>query len=195
MAQKMLNPSHRNLIVIDVETSGINPFLHEVIAIGLVPLDDELPKLTVYIRHEKIEWTEYAHQNFNKFACEWNYQAVPPQVACIEIENYLCRTFDGQLATAIGHNVGFDLSFLKRLAFQGARDQIKGLSHRAIDTHTLLYLLNLDRKIPETAITSDGALEFFSVDVEESARHTALGDAEATSKLFKRILEKIDSDH
>jgi DNA polymerase-3 subunit epsilon len=136
----MFNLSNRDLVVVDVEISGINPFRHDVLALGLVPLNSELRATVVYVRPEAIEWSEYARRNFERYASEWEAAALAPSEACDFIEKYLAEIFSGRSATPIGHNVGFDVAFLRRLAFLGGREQLAGLSHRAIDTHTLLYL-------------------------------------------------------
>jgi DNA polymerase-3 subunit epsilon len=187
----MLNLSNRDLVVVDVETSGINPFRHDVLAVGLVPLNSELPATVVYVRPEAIEWSEYARRNFERYSSEWEAAALAPSEACDFIEKYLAETFSGRIATPIGHNIGFDVAFLRRLAFLGGREQLAGLSHRAIDTHTLLYLLSLQGRIPIAATTSDGAFKHFGVRIEDRVRHTALGDAKATRELVIRVLETI----
>jgi len=187
----MYDLSHKDLVVIDVETSGVNPFRNEVLAIGLVPLNPELPSAIVHVRPDVIEWTDFARKNFDRYSLEWNAEAIPPLDACSAIEAYLNETFSGRPVTPIGHNVGFDLGFLKRLAFLGGRQELKGLSHRAIDTHTLLYLLVLQGKAPEWVRSSDGAFKHFGINIEDQYRHTALGDAKATRELFVRILDAL----
>lgn len=187
----MYDLKNKDLVVIDVETSGINPFRHDVLAVGLAPLNNALPSCVVYIRPETIEWSPFARQNFDKYSSDWQALAVTPAEACDSIEKYLAETFSGRNVTPIGHNIGFDVSFLRRLAFLGGRDQLAGLSHRAIDTHTLLYLLALQGKAPESATNSDGAFKHFGINIEENARHTALGDAKATRELLLRLLDAI----
>jgi len=41
-----------NLVVVDLETSGTNPFRHEVLAVGLVPLTEKIPPYLLYVRGE-----------------------------------------------------------------------------------------------------------------------------------------------
>lgn len=185
-----MNANLKDLVVIDVETSGVNPFRHEILSVGLVPMDIGLPTAVVHIRPDTIQWSEFARKNFEQFSAEWYAQAISPIKACEAIEEFLNRTFPGRSATPVGHNIGFDLGFLKKLAFLGDRDEIAGLSHRAIDTHTLLHLLFLQGKIPKQATSSDGAFDYFGIQIEKSRRHTALGDAMATRELFRLVLEK-----
>jgi DNA polymerase III epsilon subunit-like protein len=187
MVRKMVDLSNRPIVVVDLETSGVNPFRHEVLAVGLAPLDRGLPPLSVYVRPERIQWTEYAERNFERFSGEWNAESISPAEACVSIERYLAEVFSGKPVTPLGHNVGFDLAFLRKLAFLGGRDQLAGLSHRAIDTHTLLYMLASKGQIPHDAATSDGAFRHFGIAVD--GRHTAIGDAIATRDLVYRLLE------
>ncbi|MCR6476873.1 3'-5' exonuclease [Variovorax sp. ZS18.2.2] len=186
----MINLNHKNLVAIDVETSGANPFKHDVLAIGIFPINRSIPPKNIYIRHEAIEWSSYAHEIFQAYATEWREKAVSPTLAYIEIEKYISENFQDQTITPVGHNIGFDLVFLKKLAFQSGNDQISGISHRAVDTHSLLYVLALENKIPSSAVTSDGAFSYFEIEIKEKDRHTAIGDAEATSDLLRKILNK-----
>lgn len=178
-------------VVIDLETSGVNPMRHDPLAIAMVPLDESLPTLSVYVRPTSIEWTPFALSNFAGFQHEWEQHAVSPAQACARIEAYLAETFGPGAVTAIGHNVGFDIAFLRRLAFLAGQDQIRGLSHRMIDTHTLLRVLAMKERIPERAVTSDGAFEHFHIDFASGTRHTALGDALATRELFRRAFDLV----
>jgi DNA polymerase III subunit epsilon len=187
----MLNLRDNNLVVLDIETSGTNPFRHEALSVALVPLVAVGPPFQIHLAHQKIEWNEFALSNFRKFEYDWKTSAVPPDVACASIEQYLRRTFAGRTATLIGHNVGFDIAFLRKIAFQGGRDEIAGISHRAIDTHTLLYLLSLEGKIPASALSSEGAFRHFHIAVSDEERHTALGDAIATRELVACVLKEL----
>jgi len=88
--------------------------------------------------------------------------------------------------TISGHNVHFDVNFLKILFSQNKRDFNKYFSHRIIDTSSILYYLYLDGHMEKRAISSDEAFDFFEINVE--GRHTALGDAVATAELFNKML-------
>lgn len=182
--------NRNNLVVVDIETSGVNPFLHDVLAIGFVPINPTRPSTAFYIRHDDIRWTEWARKGFEKYASEWDQKSVSPIQACDQIEKYLKQNFPDGPATPVGHNVGFDLAFLRKLAFLGGREQLANLSHRAVDTHTLLYLLHLAGRIPLGALNSDGAFQHFGIGVPEAVRHTALGDALATRELLICLLDE-----
>jgi DNA polymerase III epsilon subunit-like protein len=182
---------NNSAVVIDLETSGTNPFRHSVLSVGMVPLSASVHAKMVYVRPPTIVWNEFALNNFKKFSDEWEANAISPSEACSEIEEYLSGSFSVNPVTPIGHNIGFDVAFLRQLAFMGGREQLAGLSHRSIDTHTLLYLLHLQGRIPSSARGSDGAFNHFGIEVPDEFRHTALADAFATRDLFARVLEML----
>jgi DNA polymerase III subunit epsilon len=191
----MMQPQPNSLLLVDLETSGPNPAVHVPLAVAFVPLlDDDAEPLVAYIKPDNIVWTPFARANFGRFSEEWNSAAQRPSLACSTIEDYLDMVRSGSIVTLIGHNVGFDLSFLNRLASLGGRERFTALSHRSLDIHTLLYLLVLQGRIPESALSSDGAFEYFGVDIPPSLRHTAIGDALATKVLFLRVMRALLGD-
>jgi DNA polymerase III subunit epsilon len=189
----MMDVLEKPLIIIDLETTGTNPFRHDVLAVGLVPISLNLPTATVYVRHQQCVWTDFAREIFANYQAEWQANAVSATEACDRIEKYLADTFGGQEVTPVGHNIGFDLAFMKKLAFLGGRERVALLSHRAIDTHTLLYLMHLQGFLPDEAVTSDGAFRHFGIHVEERLRHTAVADAKATRELLLHLLSMISA--
>jgi DNA polymerase-3 subunit epsilon len=177
-----------DLIAVDVETTGPNPFVHDLLSLALVPIVGESEPLLVYVRPEQLKWSPFAFQNFQRFDHDWQTFAVSPPEALFKIENYLSRLLKGQPATLVGHNVGFDMGFLRKLAFLCGKTEIQGVSHRTLDTHTLLYLAWLQGKLPHTALTSDGAFQSLGIGPPAETRHTAQGDALATKTLFLRLV-------
>ena len=182
-----MNPS--NLVAVDVETSGLNPFTHQLLAVGLCPFRNSVAPTTIYVRHNKIAWSPQASRFFERYQADWEREAVEPAKAIKRIEAFFANVSANRPAQLVGHNVAFDLGFLKQLASQGGKDELEGVSHRTLDTHTMLFLLNQLGLIPSAAMTSDGALKHFGVVVDDSKRHTALGDAIATRQLLQAIFE------
>jgi DNA polymerase III subunit epsilon len=183
----------RNLAVIDVETSGTSPLVHDLLSVAIVPVASRSSPLVVHVRHEDIVWTPFARANFEHFGADWERSSVHPIEAIAAIEEYLFSAFDEHPVIAVGHNVGFDLSFLKRVALQAKREAIANLSHRAVDTHSLLYVLYLQGRLPKDALTSDGAFHHFGIEIPSGLRHTALADAIATRTLFDCLLSELGS--
>ena len=191
MAPKMISLQSNNLAVIDIETSGINPFRHEVLSVALVPLTLSATPCVVYVRAHEIQWSLFAKKNFENFSPDWNANAVPAAAAYDEIEQYITQTFEESQVTVIGHNVGFDVAFMRKLAFNAGKDELPRISHRALDTHTMLYLLFLKGQLPSSALSSDGAFDFFGINISDRDRHTSLGDALATRELVLRLFEML----
>ncbi|WP_439609603.1 3'-5' exonuclease [Hydrogenophaga sp.] len=177
-----------NLVAVDVETSGTNPFENEILSIALAPLSEEIVPLEIYVKHAHIKWSEYAKLNFGRFQEQWIRLGIPPKSACKQIEDYLQANYQDQPIILIGHNVGFDISFLRKLAFTAGREMIRGISHRSIDTHSILYYLHLRGLGPKEFTNSDGAFQYFDIPIIPTRRHTALGDAIATRDLFRKLL-------
>lgn len=183
--------SFQKLVAIDVETSGINPFRHQILSLALVPLDPSRSPLELYVNEGEPEWQRTAADYFEKSRAVWEAYGRSASEACAALSSYIETVF-GDHITVVGHNVGFDVAFLRQLAFQAGLDQMPLMSHRVIDTHTILYLLHLSGMIPEDALSSDGAFRHFGIRPQACARHTALGDALATRELFMRVLELWD---
>lgn len=181
------------LVVIDVETTGLNPFKHQVTAVALLPMYEGASPRVVYVRPADVTWSTFAKSYFKRYTREWNQLAVEPIRACEEIEAFLAEEFGDTVATPVGHNIGFDVAFLRQLAHLGGRDQFARLSHRVVDTHTLLFLLHLRGEIPSGALSSDGAFAHFGISVPRDSRHTAVGDVIATKELFKRAMDRLNS--
>lgn len=188
----MSHQMSQNLLVIDLETTGANPIRHDVLAVGLVPFFNPERATVVYVRPPNPIWSSYAQANFQKFADTWQSAAVHPSRACAEIECWIAKEFSGNAVTPIAHNVGFDVGFLRKLAFLAGKDEIDHISRRAIDTHTLLYVLYAQGDLPRSALSSDGAFSHFGIEIEEEHRHTALGDALATRELAIKLFEALN---
>jgi DNA polymerase III epsilon subunit-like protein len=177
----------RKLIAIDIESSGPDPFRNELLSVALVPFDESIRPLSIFIDYGEITWSETAQSFFENYRQEWEQSKIPPNAARAKIESFF-RNLPEAEYTLVGHNVGFDFSFLKKLFSSTGSVSISKLSHRSLDTHTLLYLLRIMGHLPDAALQSSGAFDHFGIHVDERVRHTALADAIATRQLFLNIL-------
>lgn len=177
-------------VAIDVETSGVDPFVHKVLAIAIAPLDKSKGFLKVYVKHQDIAWTTRAKEFFDGYKSEWLERAVDPSEAYQTIEKFLINRFKTPV-TALGHNVGFDMMFMRQLSSLSGRESLPFISHRAVDTHSVLYFMSALALVPNEALSSDGAFDYFGINVADEDRHTALGDAVATRDLFQACLRYV----
>lgn len=179
----------RELVVVDVETTGIDPFVHKVISLALVPLHPERQALSIFVRYdEELVWSRAAKAFFERDVRTWEAEAVRPLEAIRRIEKF-GKAIGPQPITLIGHNIGFDVAFLKQLAHGAGYSELPFVSHRMVDTHSILYCLYLQGRIPRDALSSSGAFEYFGISPPPEQRHTALGDAMATRLLFNSAFE------
>lgn len=177
------------LLFIDTETGGLNPDKHSLLSLAMVVWEDMeiIDSQELLINDGQLSVTEEA-LSINKIDIgKHKKSAISSSQAIEKIFLFIGKHFPQQRKITIaGHNVQFDLSFLKILFSQNKKDFSKFFSHRIIDTSSILHYLYLAGHIKQRAISSDEAFELFEIKVE--GRHTALGDAVATAKLFNKLL-------
>jgi DNA polymerase III epsilon subunit-like protein len=179
-----------NVIVIDIETTGPNAFEHELLSLALVPIRRDLPPLSIHVQVDEVTvWSSYAETNWRRFEKDWRRNALPSNAAAEIVQEYLDKLPGDKDYILAGHNVGFDRTFFSKLAFRAGRSEFRKVSHRNIDTFTLLFRLAALGEVPEEATTSTGAFRYFGIRVPEPERHTALGDALATRVLVEILLD------
>lgn len=185
--------TNRNIVVIDTETTGPNPFVHELLSLALVPLDRRIPPLEVHVlTPPDAIWSEFARSNFEKFRIEWQAKAISSQVAAELVQKYLFALTRESPVILAGHNVGFDRAFFQKLAYVGGIGEFAGVSHRNLDTHTLIFDRVFSGEAPDYAETSSGAFSFYQIGISDNERHTALGDALATRELIEKLMKLPD---
>jgi len=178
------------LLFIDTETGGLNPNKHSLLSLAMVVWEDReiIDSQELLINDGKLSVTEKA-LSINKIDIKKHKQsAISSSQALEKIYLFINKHFPQQRKiTLAGHNVHFDVNFLKFFFFENNENFNKYFSHRIIDTSSILYYLYLAGHIKRRAISSDEAFDLFEIKVE--GRHTALGDAIATAKLFTKLLD------
>lgn len=177
------------LLFIDVETGGLDPNRHSLLSLALVVWEDMkiIDSQEFLINDGIFNVTEEA-LSINKIEIEKHKRiAISPSLAIEKILLFINRHFPQQgKITLAGHNVQFDISFFKIFFTKNKQEFSTFFSHRIIDTSSILYYLYLTGHIKQKAISSDEAFDYFGIKVE--GRHTAIGDAIATAKLFTELL-------
>jgi DNA polymerase III epsilon subunit family exonuclease len=93
----------------------------------------------------------------------------------------LYRVLNG--AVFVAHNASFDWRFIRREMQRAGGD--------APCARVLCTVRLARRVVPEVSHRSLDALQFF-FDVHNEARHRAFGDARATTRIFRRLLDRVD---
>ena len=177
-----------NYVIIDTETGGLDPSKHSLISVGLVSacgtrMDEFIVKEPTLMADPR----SMAIHGITEHTI--NEHGLTPDDAVDRFEAFF-NNMDGPVLL-VGHNISFDLSFIKRLYRLTNRTQPRKISHRSLDTHTLLWTGIQLGIFPSSTNTSDGAFSHFDIEPPADKRHTALGDAIATQKLVDEIMHAL----
>lgn len=146
-----------NLVYIDIETTGLDPHLHQVWEIAYAI--DTGPVRTYQVRHS-LDHADPEALTINRYMDRFtggHDRAVEAEIQC-----------DLQGATIVGFNPAFDATFLR------ARWGIAPWHHRTLDVSTYaMGVLNLDH-IPRT----DELVQLLGIN--HRGAHTAAGDVRAS---------------
>lgn len=184
------------LFVIDTETGGIDPDVHSILSLaGVVWCDGMLEaELEIKIAEPVMSITGQAMRINRIDLVEHAVDARSPVDAAKRLRAFLRKHFQEELKsgakiTLAGHNIGFDVGFLRRLCRMGAAPFEELFSHRSLDTSSILRFLMLSGRADLRGAGLEEALHQFGIVVPEASRHTALGDARATAALLNALIE------
>ncbi|MCL4376137.1 3'-5' exonuclease [Candidatus Parvarchaeota archaeon] len=189
------------MIVIDVETSGTDPYRNSILSIGAIDFFN--PERQFYqecqIEKDK-EYTEEA-LNVNGFKKE---DLTDPKKKTLEsvLNEFLEWMKPVEDKTMGGHNVNFDARFLN---YSFKRYNIHfSFGYRVLDTHSLVYASVLSRglktplKNEKTDINSDYVFNYVGLPSEPKPHNALNGakmEAEALSRLIfgRKLLNEYDN--
>lgn len=172
----------RNLVFVDIETTGLNPELHEITEIGALVVEPKnfriVKEYSAKVRPEKIgsadpealELTGYSEKSWREAR------------SLDEVLREFNEISPGGIL--IGYNFTFDWSFLER-AFLKCKITPNFDYHR-IDVMSIAYFKILDD--PEAKeLRLSRMCERFGI--RRGREHSALEDARATYKLFLKLMK------
>lgn len=169
-----------NLAFIDMEMTGLNPEMHEIIELGAVITTPELKMIEEFdlkIKPERLSDADPVSLKVSNYSpAEWG-GAVTLREA-METLNQKAKD-----CIMVGHNVAFDAMFLEtayaRLGLQNS------MHYHKLDTVSIAW----------AKLHREPDLEHFSLrelclrfGVENPKAHTALSDARATYLLYKKLM-------
>jgi DNA polymerase-3 subunit epsilon len=182
------------ILFLDTETGGLNPARHDLLSVGLVVWEDEniAAEKEILLKGSPGRVTEEA-MAVNRIDLErHNRLALSKPKAVEEIIRFVDEYFEEKPVIVAGHNVGFDMAFLRQLFEKQGVSFGKYFSHRHIDTSSILQYIGIQRNYSNKEIqsfsSSDKAFRNFGVHIEPEVRHTALADAAATAQLFTQLI-------
>ncbi|PXV93383.1 DNA polymerase-3 subunit epsilon [Lachnotalea glycerini] len=186
----MINKAENRFVFVDTETGGVIPEKHSLLSIGLVIWDKKdgiIDKKEFFVKHSYYIVTEKAKE-INKFEQqEHKEKALAGEEVIKNILEFIYGYFDKNTAIPlIGHNVQFDINFLKVFFRDENRSFNQYFSHRSIDTYSVFKSLVLAGVISDNIDSSADAFRYF--DIKVNNRHSAIGDCVATVELFEKLL-------
>jgi len=179
------------LLIIDTETGGTDPLVHSLLALGAVVWEDGriVDREEFMISEPKIS-TDAEALSINRLdLAAVRHNGLSPSDAIVRLERFVSTHFEeSEEVVLTGHNVSFDVGFLRRLYRLAGKPYWQRYSHRLFDTASVVRYLSIAGVIDVPNVRSDAAFKYFGISPETSKRHTALGDALATAQLVSRVL-------
>lgn len=178
------------MIVVDVETTGIDPKRHSIVSIGAVDFSN--PENQFYQECRIWDGAEIDEEalKINGFS-EEDIKSHDKITEKELINNFLQWIENIGDKTIAGENPSFDRDFLK---FSAERNGIKWpLGYRTVDLHTLCYTHQLKRGINppikngKSDLNTDKILEYVGLPAEPKP-HNALIGAKMEAEAFSRLI-------
>lgn len=189
------------MIVVDVETTGVDPNKHSIVSIGALELGPPSHKATEGQGAPEDEFYgecrvwDGAHISDEALAVNGFERSdiTDPTKQSLEVlmRAFLSWAREVENHMLAGHNVWFDLIFLKSSAYRYGLDWF--LSDRLIDIHALAYMHMIARDLePPTekgrsAINSSFIQKYVGIP-EEPTPHNALTGAKVSAEAISRLL-------
>lgn len=174
--------SDATFVVIDVETTGANPQDNRVMDIACVVVKNNaiVDSFSSLIRPGQ-SIPRFISQ-MTKITNAMVFNA--PEAA--EVFPSVLRYFQSPNTVFVGHNVGFDWSFVQASLLR--------LGMPALEVPNLCTIKLAKRLLPQIEKYGlDTVTKFFSVQIK--SRHRAIGDAMATAEVFVALLHDAQRDH
>jgi len=182
-------------LFLDTETGGLDARVHSLLSLGLVVGDGSriANTLEILVKHEPYVVSGGGMKVNRIDLARHDAQALAPAQALAVLDIFLDQHFPHRCQPVIlaGHNVGFDLAFLKAFLEGQGHALEPRFSHRVVDTHSLAAGLRDAGRLPLANLSSTALFDHFGIQVPEDRRHTALGDALATFELYWKLVERM----
>lgn len=184
------------LLYFDVESTGVDPIVNDIIQIsGIVEINDEVKE------EFNFRVQPHSYENISKEALEVNGITIEqmkeyptPQETLSKLikifDKYVFKFNKSDKFFPVGHNIRFDIDFLFQFCKKCNFNYLGSyLDYHKADTMGLLMSLMIARKIPVSGIKLVNACE--ENNIELLSAHDALADIRATRLLWKKLCERI----
>ena len=181
------------MIVVDVETSGVNPQKNSIVSVGVVDFNNPTRQMYLECRIWDGAHIEEEALAVNGFT-EGELHDPAKQTEADLVHAFIEFALRADERTFAGQNVSFDRDFL-RAAAERAGHTNWPFAHRTIDTHTLCYMHMVKRGVvPPTdslkkhsSLNLDAVLNYCGIP-DEPEPHNALTGAKSHAEVISRLL-------
>ena len=165
------------LIFVDIETTGLDPSVHEIIEIAILPLKG--PVWQTKIKPEHLDQASPKALEVN------GYQDHPEDWESAPMFNDIAPDIASRLKDTMiaGQNTQFDMNFIQRL-FKRNDIPLKGVPYSWVDTVTLAYEHLVPLGIPDLKLQS--ICDFLGI--PNDGQHTAAADVYRTREAYLKML-------
>ncbi len=171
----------RSFAFVDIETTGLDVAVHEIVEIGCVIVNPELEIIGTFEAKAKPEHIENADPVSLKVN---HYSESGWENAGTLAEAMKSFSEKARDCVMVGHNVAFDSCFLEQ-AF--AKTGVKNTMHyHKLDTISIAWAKLHGREDVKHLSLRDLTKHF---GIENPKAHSALSDAYATFELYKKLME------
>lgn len=177
------------IFAFDVETTGLDPLENEIISIAMLILDERFEVVrekVIYAFPEKPVTEEAAKRN-GYTPDKWLDKGAVSQAAMFsEVYNFV-KPYNKLLP--LGHNVKFDLGFLRSLFDDFDSDEFKNFfSYHSLDTVTAAIMFDMIQfHTMGVEYSLEKLCERFGIRLRNA--HDALEDVRATVELFRHLYQ------
>lgn len=183
------------VLVIDTETGGLDPMKQSILSVGAVVLQDGEVKDEFYqvLREESVIADERALQVNGFTVEEIEHDGTEIRDALFQFKAFLRKNGFTTRTVLAGHNVGFDVGFLKRwFRLSSTEKEFDSLfSYRLIDTASIAQFLQMAGLMrPMQSSSLDNVSKEFHLS-RMSNEHNALEDAKLTAQLLTKMIERV----
>ena len=179
------------LAAFDLETTGLDPAVHDIIEIAIVPLNpdfkrSELPEFTARIKAvhpENADPESLKISGLNPLEGE-DIQKVATDIIMWMADNHIERI------EAVGHNLRFDLDFFQ-IKFPSLSRIFSRYCHDSMQLAIVINdisLLQTGKKLFPSVSLRNLKLQ---LELEEPVQHRAMDDALDAAELYRRLQTKL----
>lgn len=175
------------ILVIDTETGGLDAKKHSLLTIGLAVYEDGkiIAEQEYFLKHKDYVVNAKALEINHINLISHDSIAIESKIIIDDIKRFLLSNFGTDKPVIAGHNVEFDNGFMAQLFEDENEVWNNYVSHRKLDTCSLINYLMITGKIDLKSASLEACIKYFKIETEE--RHTAKDDVRATIKLIECI--------